>query len=645
MTMNLNTILLLSLLFVVVEIQSQVTTLNQLSPKDTKIYSEAKKLAHHGDLKKSNKKYEDLIKSNPDFIEGILRLATNYHSLKDYVKSENLFKQAIQKVPDFDSEVYYSLAMVLKDQHKYNEAALQFDKYVAIDKKNPQKVKKAKFISEELKFREYALKNPVPFAPERLDGNINTSHSEYSPSLSLDDSGMIFTRNNGQEDLYFVKKDSTARYAPSTPFIGLNTPQNEGAHTMSADGRFLVFTACDRRDSYGSCDLYSATIMDGRWTKPVNMGQKVNSVGWDSQPFLTPDGRTLYFASKRKGTIGNADIWMTWWDEKNAWVIPVNLGPVINTEGNDETPFLHPDGQTLYFRSDGRPGMGNFDIFYCRKDSISGQWNTPVNIGYPINTEHQEGGLVVSLDSKKAYYASDIDPNTGKSTRNLDIYSFELYEKARPQPSIYVKGNIKDAVTGKSIDGLVKVIDILTGEQVYFYKTEEDGSFLTSVTAKKMFACVVQRDGYRYYSQNFDLRQIASFTEPFILNIKLTPEIKMTEAPPVVLQNVFFKTASAELLPESATEINLLLDLLINNPTKGIRIIGHTDNVGNDADNQKLSEARARSIVKALIDKGIGQERLQSEGKGESAPVDSNDTASGRQKNRRTEFVVFNLNE
>ena len=172
-------------------------------------------------------------------------------------------------------------------------------------------------------------------------------------------------------------------------------------------------------------------VMDGEWTIPVNMGHKVNSAGWDSQPTLSADGRTLYFSSNRKGTMGSSDIWMTYRNEKNAWVTPINLGPEINTSGRDETPFLHADGQTLYFRSDGRPGMGDFDIYYSRKDQLTNQWSTPQNIGYPINTEGAEGSFVVSLDGEKAYFSSDIDYLTGKKMNHLDLYSFDHYEKAR----------------------------------------------------------------------------------------------------------------------------------------------------------------------------------------------------------------------
>lgn len=626
-------------------VYGQIITPAQLNPKDSKTFAEAKKLVQNGDYKKGNKKYEDLIKSNPYFIEGILRLATNYHTQKEYQKAEVLFKDAIKKAPEFDSEMYYSLAMTLRDQGKISEAISHLDTYIRVDQKNPQKVKKAKFLNEEWKFRIVAIKNPVPFKPSRLDENINSRHSEYSPSLSLDDSGMVFTRNNGQEDLFFVKKDSTSRYSQASPLIGLNTPQNEGAHTMSADGKFLVFTACDRRDSYGSCDLYSATLMDGKWTKPVNMGQKVNSVGWDSQPQLSPDGRSLYFSSKRQGTLGNSDIYMTYRDDNNAWVTPVNFGPVINSELHDETPFVHPDGQTLYFRSDGRPGMGSFDIFYSRKDSVTGQWLPPVNIGYPINTENQEGGLVVSLDGKKAYFATDIHPDTGKSMGNLDIFSFDLYEKVRPQPSIYVTGTIRDIVTDHPLEASVSLIDLSSGQKLFFVKTGSDGKFITSLSIKKMYACIVQKDGYRYHSQNFDLRQITNFSEPFKLDVRLTSEEKLPTAPPVVLQNIFFKTASSELLPESKTEIDLLYQLLSKNATIGIKIIGHTDNLGHDTDNQKLSEARALSVVNALIAKGISSSRLKAEGKGETTPIDTNDTESGRQKNRRTEFVAFNLDK
>ncbi|MBK9737218.1 MAG: PD40 domain-containing protein [Saprospiraceae bacterium] len=372
----------------------QGTTALDLNPNELKIFSEAKKAAQKGDYKKSNAKYQDLLKKKPDFTEGVLRLASNYFSNKDYLKAEVLFMNAIKINPEYDAEMYFSLAVTEIELKKYLLAAQYFDKYIERDTTNLVKVKKAKLLRDNMFFIFEALKNPVPFKPVSLGPNINSELSEYSPSLSLDGSTLIFTRRiGGQEDFYISVKDSLG-FGKAAPMFEMNTGQNEGAHTLSADGKFLVFTACDRRDAFGGCDLYSSTYTNNKWSVPVNMGHKVNSAAWDSEPNLSPNGNTLYFSSTRKGTMGGSDIWMTYKNEKNAWVTPINLGPTINTSGKDETPFLHPDGQTLYFRSDARPGMGNFDIYYSRKDEKTDAWTTPLNIGYPINTEGSEGALV-----------------------------------------------------------------------------------------------------------------------------------------------------------------------------------------------------------------------------------------------------------
>lgn len=623
------------------QLKSQIVSKEQLSVKEISIFNEAKKAAQKGDIKKSIKKFEELLKSQPLFIEGLLRLASNYNSIKSADKSVSLFREAISKAPEFDPEMYYSLALVLAGQKKYTEAAEQLDMYSQKEKLNIAKVNKAVFMRNELIFKDNALKNPVPFTPIKLGPAINSGFSEYSPSLSLDGSGIIFTRNNGQEDFYVSLKDSAGMFKSSSPAFQLNTNQNEGAHAISSDGKFIVFTACDRRDSYGSCDLYYSTLTDGKWTRPVNMGQKVNTAAWDSQPSLSSDGRTLIFSSKRLGTLGGSDLWTTWRNEKNAWVTPVNLGSLINTEGNDETPFLHPDGRTLYFRSDGRAGMGNYDLYFSRKDAISDLWQSPQNIGYPINTEGQEGGLVVSLDGTKAFFASDIDPVNGKSMGNLDIFSFDLYQLARPLPSTFVKGNVSDAVSGKTIECRVTIKDLESGKTEFVITTDNDGTFLSGITSGRNYACIIEKEGYQYYAHNFDLKDIKVPYNPYILNIKLIPIEKAADSTPVVLQNIFFKSASSELLPASQIEIDLLYQLLIQKSEIGLKILGHTDNVGNDLDNQKLSEARAASVVKALTDKGIIKERLIAEGKGETVPLASNDTEDGRKKNRRTEFVMF----
>lgn len=629
----------------------QVELKTELNAKELKFYNEAKVAAQKGDLKKSNSKFLKLLKTQPKFIEAILRLASNHFTAKDYSKAETLFADAIAIDPDYDAEMYYSMAMSQVSQDKYLDAASSFDQYLFREKNKKDKISKAITQRDNLRFIDHALKNPVLFEPVSMGPNINSTHSEYSPSISVYGSSIIFTRNIkrqndfiGQEDFYSSQKDSLG-FAPAFPVETLNTGGNEGAFALSSNGRYIVFTACDRKDALGGCDLYYSTVMDGEWTIPVNMGHKVNSAGWDSQPTLSADGRTLYFSSNRKGTIGGSDIWMTYRNEKNAWVTPINLGPDINTEGRDETPFLHADGQTLYFRSDGRPGMGDFDIYYSRKDLVKNQWTAPQNIGYPINTEGAEGSFVVSLDGEKAYFASDIDYLTGEKMNHLDLYSIDLYEKARPRPSNFVEGIISDLNTTLPLDASVIIKNLDLNIDVFKIETGQDGYFISSITTGYNYACIVQKAGYVYYTQNFDLTGIIILPDPYTLNIKLVAIRKIEKdsiSKPVVLHNIFFASGSAELLPTSDTEIALLTKMLKENLDVKILIIGHTDNVGDDNANMTLSLNRAKSVADALEKSGIMPSNIKYEGQGETQPRDTNDTSKGRQNNRRTEFLILN---
>ena len=621
-----------------------------LNAKELKLYNDAKVAAQKGDLKRSNAKFTDLLKTQPQFVEGILRLASNHFTAKDFAKAESLFSSAIAVDPEFDTEMYYSMAMSQLSQNKYLDAANSFDEYIKREKSKNDKIAKATSSRDNLRFKDHALKNPVSFEPISLGPNINSSYLEYSPSIAVDGSSIIFTRNIqhkndfiGQEDFYISLVDSLG-FRPATPIESLNTGGNEGAFALSSNGKYIVFTACDRKDAFGGCDLYYSMFMNDEWTIPVNMGHKVNSAGWDSQPTLSADGRTLYFSSNRKGSIGAADIWMTYRNENNAWVTPINLGPEINSTGRDETPFLHADGQTLYFRSNGRPGMGDFDIYYSRKDLNTNKWTEPQNIGYPINTEGAEGSFVVSVDGETAYFASDVDYKTGEKLKQLDLYMAKLYEKARPRPSNYVKGTIRDVNSGQLLKSTVIIKNLDLNTEVFKFDTDDDGFFITGITAGYNYACIVLKDGYVYYTKNFDLTEVILLPEPYRLDIKLMPIINTTNdtvSTPVVLQNIFFSTGSAELLPTSDTEIALLTKMMNDSPKVKILITGHTDNVGNDEANMELSLNRAKSVALALEKSSIDPSRIKYEGKGETIPRDTNDTPQGRQNNRRTEFIIL----
>jgi len=250
-----------------------------------------------------------------------------------------------------------------------------------------------------------ALENQSDINVRPFGKKINTSNSEYLPQFTLDDETFIFTRRVfDQEDLFIATKSEDGYETEAMDEV--NTLLNEGAHTLSADGSLLIFTHCNTKIGFGGCDLYrSRRRSNGTWSKPANMGKSINSEHWDAQPSLSADGRTLYFASRRPGGHGGTDIWACRLSKNGRWSRPVNLGPNVNSSAADESPFIHADGQTLYYRSRGPLGMGGFDLFRSKLENNA--WSQPIHLGSPINTTGEDGALVVSLDGTRGYYATD----------------------------------------------------------------------------------------------------------------------------------------------------------------------------------------------------------------------------------------------
>ena len=365
----------------------------------------------------------------------------------------------------------------------------------------------------------------------------------------------------------------------------------------------------------------------------------------------------IYFTRGRSYQENDSkDIYVSQRLENGDWSQPKKLSAAVNTDDGDQNPFIHPDGQTLYFMSKGHPGMGGYDLFVTRKDE-NGAWQTPQNLGYPINTPSNEGALTISLDGKTAYFARDQSQlvageasafDVAKPGNGTDIFSFELHPDVRPQPVTYVKAKVRDANTQRDLIAEVDFVDLKTGKTHTKSLTDEAGEFLVVLPMGKDYALNVAKQKYLFHSENFALAESNSLTEPYLLNIDLIPieeksnsETPIAKAKPVILKNVFFATGSAELLDASLLELNRLKDLLVENPNLNIQINGHTDNVGSDNDNQTLSTNRAKAVYDFLIKNGITANRLRYKGFGESQPIATNDTEEGRQSNRRTEFEAF----
>jgi len=339
----------------------------------------------------------------------------------------------------------------------------------------------------------------------------------------------------------------------------------------------------------------------------------------------------MYFVSNRND---NYDIYVAFLSEVGEWSVPELLNENINTNGYEGSVFIHPDNQTLYFSSDGHVGMGGMDIFISRKDG-AGDWGPPVNLGYPINTHKDENSILISADGELAMFASDRETGYG----GLDLYSFELYEKARPQFVTYLKGTVFDSESKSKLNARFELTDLESGEvAARSNSNRKTGEFLVCLPTNRNYALTVSKEGYLFFSENFSLAGVHSTDNPFLKDIPLK---KIRAGEKVVLKNIFFETDKFNLKEESKTELSILIDFLDNNPSLKIEIGGHTDNIGTPEYNVNLSQNRAKAVNDYLAEKGIDQVRLIYKGYGELQPIDSNETEPGRGNNRRTEFKVI----
>lgn len=581
------------------------------------------------------------LKADDGFVEAYAVSGDCYTDLGDLDKAIINYQKVVDLAPDFMATSYKQLADVQFKTGDYRAAIGNYETFLTKKRVNPKIRERAIRSLENARFGVVAKENPVPFEPRNLGDKINTDNYEYFPVLTADEQTLIFTRNtrrNGgldlQEDFYISFAGEDGWQQAMNLGEPINTDDNEGAQTITADGKQLFFIGCNRRSGLGSCDIYRALRNGRKWGTPENLGSPVNSSKWESQPSVSADGKTLYFVSNRAGGHGGMDIWVTHLAPNGEWTMPRNLGDVINTPYSEETPFIHPDGKTLYFTSNGHPGMGEKDIYFTRKDSV-GNWSTPKNLGYPINTWNDEQGLFVAASGENAYFSSDRDGGYGR----LDLYSFKLYDEARPNRVTYVKGRVRDKETGKPIAAKFELINLKTSEVIVESGSDPiNGSFLVTLPVDNEYALNVSKDNYLFYSEHFSLSKDHDLTKPYNMDVSLQP-IEYGEK--VVLKNIFFETASYELLPASRVELEKLILFMNNNPSINIEIGGHTDNVGKPMDNQLLSENRSKSVRSYLIKNGIDDNRIQYRGYGEEQPIDTNDTPEGRANNRRTEFKVL----
>lgn len=644
----------------------------QSFPKSVeKSFKKARDLQKSGNKSEANAIYHQIIEEYPEHLEANYYLALSYYlpiKLNDMVvEKKSDARQVIEAAdrmyavcPEARIQVHLYAAQVAYLIEDFSSAV----KHAQVLLDNPDLVKNvedldfAEKIINYSKFYAQLLNHPVPFEPKPVAG-ISTEYDEYLATVSPDGEFYYFTRRQPyrQQTAFGVEtiekelfscsqRGQDGKYGPGAPLPSpFNQSMGEGSPAINLSNDLLVFTMLHEQkipanngqpeQVYPNYDLYYSTFDGYSWSEPASLGKAINRPdSWESQPSLSSDGNVLFFASDRPGGYGGADIWMSERDANGNWQAPVNLGPVINTSGNERSPFLHTDSRTLYFASSGHPGMGGLDVFYS-KMAESGKWQKPVNIGYPINSERDETDFFVSLDGKTAYFSSN-----NIESQDWNIYSFELYEEARPKSMMIIKGEVKTD-DSEVTNAVVELRDSSSNVIATTVVNENTGKFAIAThvdtTKKQNLILNIKQDGYAYDTKMITVEP--EHQEPVVTS---NAEVKKIEVGKVCdLHDIFFATNSAELTKESKRLIDLFADFLRHNPTVKAEIQGHTDNIGNDKDNLLLSERRAQSVYRYLIEQGIPQNRIRYKGYGESKPIAPNDTEAGRAKNRRTVFLIY----
>jgi outer membrane protein OmpA-like peptidoglycan-associated protein len=565
--------------------------------------------------------------------------------MKEYKKSYDCYTKLLSLEPD-EMKHYYFYGICQKNLMMFDEAKVSLEKYVKANIRRSKRYEDdANYYIKNMEALKTLYRNSVTFEPQNLGSNINTDEGEYWPGLTLDGHYFYFTRmsmtKNGPDENFYRSAITDSVFGPAEKLpMPINTPGNEGTISITADGKNIFFSSTDRMDKNGqktgagSLDIYFSGFINNQWFFPANLGAPINSPSWESQPSISPDGLTLYFSSSRPGGYGGADIWKS--EFKNGrFQLPENLGPEINTAGEEQAPFIHYDNQTLFFSSSGHLGAGGLDVFISKKGA-DGKFTKAVNVGVPINSEKDELGMIVDRLGQFGYLSSERPGGKG----GLDIYRFELPASLKPEPVSYVQGNVFDAQSLEKLQASIELTDLSNGEVIQTIESQKNGDFFIVLKSNRNYMLSIDKTNYLFYSANFALKEHSSL-EPYIIEVPLMkPDINKE----VVLNNVFFDVDKYELKPESKLELDKLVHLMKKFPFMKIEIGGHTDNTGDAAKNKTLSLNRAKAVKDYLVKAGIDGTRMSAVGYGDAIPISDNSTPEGRAQNRRTVFKVLSVN-
>ena len=587
---------------------------------------------NNNDTQKAIQLFKLAASKDSQYVDPAIALFQVYHDLKNFQSAIDYFNEIKKRDSAASIPFLVKQGGALTSLGRYNAAYHLLTPYFQNNSLPNYLKEKANTLYAICAF---AIQQNI--APEisiqNMGDSINSPASEYFPTVSIQDSLFLFMRrmNLSREDFYTSSMGSDG-FSAATPLSDtLNFAAKKGSMSLSADLQTLYYAADYAEQGYGRYDIYKVQRSPWGWSKPKNLGQRINSDFWDSAPSIAPDGNSIYFASNRPEGYGGIDIYVAYKNEKGYWEEAINLGPAINTKGDDQTPFIHADNQSLYFSSNGRLGFGGSDIYVSRK-KIDGSWTTPVNLGYPINTYDNEGSIAVASNGATAYIASDRLDSRGE----LDIYKITLAENTRAYKTWYIKGRIIDAATKKTIPAELQIVDPVSGYPMMEMQVDSMGQFLLALPYFDSLGLKINSPGHDYLSSILPIDSVKSMAGK-TFDFALMPIEKIFTK---TFNQVYFETNAAVLQAISNNELDALVRYLKTTLNAQILIEGHTDNTGTTAQNNLLSLQRANAIGDYLVQKGIAANRIQRKGLGSSMPIADNKTAAGRAKNRRTSFTI-----
>jgi outer membrane protein OmpA-like peptidoglycan-associated protein len=623
-----------------------------------------------GDFKSALQNYESAERIAPSEAKVKYRIGHVYLSLGNDVKALPYFEEAYKLQPNVDPDIDYFLGTALQMNFRFFSAMEHFKKYRLKNKKMADMVD---FKINECRLGDSLMNNPVYCHIKVLEWPLNSIYRDYGPALPSDESYLIFTSARDTlkfdkkygvvfEDVLITRKQGSAWSVPEQISPKINETSHDAVTYLTPDGK-TIFLYYEK----GNGDLYFSNMEGGEWTEPGSMGPEINSLSAETSGCLSPDGKKFYFTSDRAGGLGGLDIYVAERLESGAWSNVKNLGPTINTPGNEDAPFIHPDG-TLYFSSDGQPGLGDYDIF---KSNLSdGKWTKPVNMGYPINTPKLENHFILSVDKKRGYFSSVRHEGVG----NSDICEATFFDPPpkpkKEEPVVVVVeepkkeeakkdefsdamvslqkdlglaskliGKVIDADNAKPLRAQITLVDNKTNtvkERVF--SNDSTGEFSIVIPHGGNYGINTSVEGYLFNSLNFE---VPLYSEEQTIETAILMS-RVTVGSKAVMKNIFFDVGKAVIKDESIGELERILDLLTNNPGVKLQINGHTDNSGNAATNKTLSLKRAETVIAFLVKRGIVSKRLKAVGYGSERPIVSNDDETGgREINRRTEIEVI----